>query len=56
MSITNITINTSQETTVYNHYGIKDENYTIHNWLLKKSNLREKPKYKLIVPTECPAG
>ena len=56
MSITNITINTSQATTVYNHYGIKDENYTIHNWLLTKVICRKKPKYKLIVPTKCPAG
>ena len=33
MRITNITIDTKIRTSIYSHYGIKDENYTIYNWL-----------------------
>ena len=33
MCITNITINTKTGTYLQSDYGIKDENYTIYNWL-----------------------
>ena len=33
MRITNIAINTKKKP-IYNHCEIKDENYTIYNWLL----------------------